>query len=187
MKEVLIIHYSQSGQLTEILNNVLAPLKSERAINLTFYKIIPKKDFEFPWSKSNFFDTFPETFLQIPQELQLVSPQILDKKYDLIILGYQVWFLTPSMPVNSFLKSEIARKLLNNTPVVTIIGCRNLWIMAQEKMKKLLAANRANLVGHIVLADRHPNHISVITISHWMFSGKKGSLSRYFSKTWRFG
>ena len=48
-----------------------------------------------------------------------------------------------------------------------------MWIMAQEKMKKKLKSLNANLVGNIVLADRHINHVSVITIAQWMFSGKK--------------
>ena len=182
MKQVLVIHYSQSGQLTDILNRVIAPLKNNDAIYLNFYNIAPRKDFDFPWKQDEFFDTFPETFLQIPQELQPTPASILNKKYDLIILGYQVWFLTPSIPINSFLQSQIARKLMENTPLITVIGCRNLWIMAQEKMKKRLLANKANLVGHIVLADRHPNHISVITISHWMFSGKKDRYLGIFPK-----
>ena len=57
-----------------------------------------------------------------------------------------------------------------------------MWILAQEKMKKKLNALQANLVGNIVLADRHINHISVITISKWMFSGKKERFLRVFPK-----
>lgn len=182
MKEVLIIHYSQSGQLTDILHNVVQPLENDANIQLSYYSLRPKKEFEFPWKSEKFFDTFPETYLQLPQAIEPPTVDILNKKYDLIILGYQVWFLTPSIPFNSFLKSATAKQLLNNTPVITVIGCRNLWMMAQEKVKQLLVAHQANLVGHIVLQDRHLNHISVITISHWMFSGKKDRYLGIFPK-----
>ena len=60
---------------------------------------------------------------------------ILNKKYDLIVFGHQVWYLSPSIPINSFLQNNISKKLFENTPVVTVIGCRNMWIMAQEKIK----------------------------------------------------
>jgi len=81
--------------------------------------------------------------------------------------------LSPAIPINSFLKNNISKALLKDTPVVTLIGARNMWIQAQEKVKKLLLQNQAKLVGHIALVDRHINHISVVTIVHWMFNGDK--------------
>ncbi|MFH6602736.1 dialkylresorcinol condensing enzyme DarA [Maribacter algicola] len=181
MKEVLVIHYSQTGQLTTILNNVVAKLDSEK-INVSFYEIVPDPLFEFPWEKEKFYDAFPETFLQIPSKFNPPKSEILDKKYDLVLFGYQVWFLTPSIPINSFLKSDFAKRLLKDTPVVTLVTCRNMWIQAQEKMKRLLSNVSANLVGHIALVDRHINHISVITIAHWMFSGRKDRYLGIFPK-----
>src|SRR5690606_7625583 len=71
-----------------------------------------------------------------------------------------------------FLQSEYARKIFANTPVVTIIGSRNMWAMAQEKVKKFFEKYQANLVGNIALADRNPNLISAYTIVKWMFTGE---------------
>jgi len=173
MKNVLVIHYSQSGQLTEIVNNMMLPFSSEDEINVTHYKIEMENEFPFPWNKTAFFGAFPESFLQIPSPIKAPSTAILEKKYDLIILGYQVWYLSPSIPVNSFLKSTYAKQLFKDTPVVTVIGARNMWVKAQEKMKLLITDLGANLVGNIALVDRNINHVSVVTIVHWMFSGKK--------------
>lgn len=182
MTNVLLIHYSQSGQLTDILNNVSQDLVASNKVTITSHKLQMEEEFPFPWSKEAFFGAFPETFLQIPSKLKPIPSEILNQKYDLVILGYTVWYLSPSIPTNSFLKSPEAKKLLANTPVITVIGCRNMWIMAQEKVKKLLVSCQANLVGNIVLIDRHINHISVITISKWMFSGKKERFLGIFPK-----
>ncbi len=181
MKEVLVIHYSQSGQLTEIVNNIVSDLKTPET-NLTFLNIEMEKPFPFPWNKKEFYGVFPETFLQIPEKTKPVPESILNKTYDLIVLGYSIWYLTPSLPTTSFLNTPDAKKLFANTPVITVIGCRNMWIMAQEKMKKKLLELQAQLVGNIVLADRHINHISVITIAQWMFSGKKERFLGVFPK-----
>lgn len=181
MKEVLILYYSQTGQLFDILKNIASKIDNT-GVNITYYEIVPEEVYEFPWKQEKFYDTFPESFLQIPSKIQPPDPEILEKKYDLVILGYQVWYLTPSIPINSFLRSASAKKLLKNTPVVTLVACRNMWIQAQEKMKKLLVANEAKLVGHIALVDKHINHISVITISHWMFSGRKDAYLGIFPK-----
>ncbi|MFD2602229.1 dialkylrecorsinol condensing enzyme DarA [Flavobacterium suzhouense] len=173
MRNVLVIYFSQSGQLKEIADNIAKPLIDDPEVNVVFYNIEMETPFPFPWNKESFFDAFPESFMQIPARLKPVPQAVLDIKYDLILFHYQVWFLSPSIPVNSFLKSPEAKQLLNNTPVVTISGSRNMWFLAQEKVKALLKQNGALLKGNIALVDRAGNLISVITIVEWMFSGKK--------------
>jgi len=173
MKNVLVLYYTQSGQLEEIAKTIAKPLLDDADVSVTFYNIEMVKPFPFPWKKASFFDVFPESFLQIPSEIHTPPQDVLSKKYDLVILAYQVWYLSPSIPINSFLKSAFAKQLLENTPVITVIGCRNMWALAQEKMKTILATTGAKLVGNIALVDRHINHISVITIVEWMFTGKK--------------
>ncbi|NMH27687.1 NADPH-dependent FMN reductase family protein [Flavobacterium silvaticum] len=173
MKNVLVIYFTQSGQLAEIAKNVALPFETDGDTQVDYHQIKPLQPFPFPWAKDNFFDAFPESFLQIPTELDPVPNEILNKKYDLILFHYQVWYLSPSIPINSFLKSADAAVLLKDTPVVTISGSRNMWIMAQEKVKKLLFQGGAKLVGNIALVDRVGNLTSVITIVEWMFTGVK--------------
>ena len=86
MKNVLVIYYTQSGQLLEISKNITEALGNSDNVKLTFYEIKLKKDFPFPWSRENFYDAFPETFLQIPTELKDVDNPVLKEQYDLIIL-----------------------------------------------------------------------------------------------------
>lgn len=173
MKNVLVIYYSQSGQLESIARNIAKPLLNSEEINVVFHEIQLEKPFPFPWDKEAFFNAFPESFLQIPTELKPIPAEIVNQKFDLILLHYQVWYLSPSIPINSFLKSSEAKILFNNTPVVTISGSRNMWVMAQEKIKVLLKNNNAQLKGNVALVDRVGNLISVITIVEWMFSGVK--------------
>jgi hypothetical protein len=173
MKNVLIVYFSQSGQLHDIATNIAKPFLDSEDIKLTFHEIQPQKPFPFPWNKESFFDAFPESFLQIPTGLKPVPQEILETKFDLILFHYQVWYLSPSIPINSFLKSEEGKKILNNTPVVTISGSRNMWVMAQEKIKVLLKEANAQLVGNVALVDRVGNLVSVITIVEWMFTGVK--------------
>jgi hypothetical protein len=180
MKNVLVIFYSQSGQLKSIAQNIAKPFLNSDEIKVTFHEIQLEKPFPFPWNKTSFFDAFPESFLQIPAVLKPVSDEILNTKFDLVLFHYQVWYLSPSIPINSFLKSEEGKKILNNSPVVTINGSRNMWFMAQEKVKVLLKEANAQLVGNIALVDRVGNLISVLTIVEWMFSGVKKKYLGFF-------
>lgn len=173
MKHVLVIYYSQSEQLEDIAKSIATPFLADQDIHVDIYEIRTVHSFPFPWRSDVFFDVFPETFQQIPEEIHPPSQHILARKYDLVLFHYQVWYLTPSIPINSFLKSKYAETILSDTPVVTISGSRNMWAKAQDKVKTLLQKNKATLVGNIALTDRHHNMISVITIVDWLFSGIK--------------
>ena len=168
MKRILVVYYTQSGQLKEIIDSVLSPLTE---VTIDFLPIDTAEPFPFPWTDEAFFGAFPESYLQIPQPLKPF--QLAHTDYDLVILGYQVWYLSPSIPFNSFLQSEAGKQLLQGKPVITVSGTRNMWVMAHQKVKKLLTECGAHLVGNIALTDRHHNHISVITIVQWLFSGDK--------------
>ena len=57
-----------------------------------------------------FFNTFPETVLLKPEPIE--SLEFKQEKYDLVILAYTVWFLSPSQPITAFLQNEQAKKYL---------------------------------------------------------------------------
>ena len=172
MKRILVIYYTQSGQLKEIADNFVAPFQKQ-GIPVDFYEIQMETPYPFPWTNESFFWAFPESFLELPQPIKAMPPDIETQEYDLVVLAYQVWYLSPSIPVTSFLKSEQARVLLEGKPVVTLSGTRNMWIKAQEKVRNMLVKKGARIVANIALTDRHYNHISVLTIVHWLFTGKK--------------
>ncbi|MCT2564354.1 dialkylrecorsinol condensing enzyme DarA [Chryseobacterium herbae] len=173
-KNILVIYYSQTGQLEDIVKNMAQPFEAKKEeYDVTYYNIQLKEDFPFPWPEDVFFNTFPESYLQIPKEIFPPSEEILNKKYDLILFGYQVWYLTPSIPIISFLKSGFAEKILKDTDVVTISGTRNMWMLSQEKLKVYLRDLGAKLVGNIALVDRHDNYTSVLTILRWLTTGQK--------------
>ncbi|WP_223557664.1 dialkylrecorsinol condensing enzyme DarA [Chryseobacterium lathyri] len=173
-KNILIIYYSQTGQLEDIVKNMAQPFEAKKEeYDVTYYNIQLKEDFPFPWPGDVFFNTFPESYLQIPKEIFPPSDEVLNKKYDLILFGYQVWYLTPSIPIISFLKSGFAEKIMKDTDVVTISGTRNMWMLSQEKLKVYLKNLGAKLVGNIALVDRHDNYTSVLTILRWLTTGQK--------------
>jgi hypothetical protein len=171
MKKILVLYYTQTGQLKDILDSLLKPFSSGE-FEVHFEQIVPVQKFPFPWSAFDFFNAFPETFSQKPYPLQPLSEKAKGP-FDLVVIGYQPWFLTPSRPVSSFLQSAEGKSVLAHRPVVTVLGCRNMWLGAQEKMKAKLLEAKANLVGHIALIDRSGNLTSLITILRWMFTGNR--------------
>jgi hypothetical protein len=178
-KKVLAIYYSQTGQLGKIIDHFTAPL-IQQGITVEKVLVQPKNAYPFPWTGKSFFAQMPDCVLGVPTELQPF--QLKENKYDLIILGYQAWFLSPSIPSNSIMNHPSMPGVLKETPVVTITGARNMWISAMERVKKTLKEKGANLAGNIALVDEHANFISFVTILYWMFTGKKDRYLNIFPK-----
>ncbi|TLV02327.1 hypothetical protein [Dyadobacter luticola] len=168
MKKILVVNYSQSGQLNEIIDQFLLPFDRDIVDRL---QIIPEKPYIFPWTSDEFFDKMPETVLEEPIPLKPLP--FSETRYDLIVIGYQPWFLSPSPPVTSLLKDPTFKNIARNTPIVTIIGGRNMWLNSQESVKKLIREAGGKLVGNIPLMDRTSNLVSAVTILHWMLTGRK--------------
>jgi hypothetical protein len=178
-KKVLVLYYSQSGQLTEVVNSFVIPFL-ETSVSVEIVRVKPKNDFEFPWTSTHFFDAMPETVLAKP--IPLEPFQLKEKNYDLLVFAYQPWYLSLSIPANSILHEPVIKDVLKNTPVITLIAARNMWLSSQEKLKKILKDLGANLVGNIALVDKNSNLISAITILYWMMTGKKDSYLGMFPK-----
>lgn len=167
-QNILVIHYSQSGQLTEILQNFCKPFADS---TIEWINVEPATPFPFPWTTPTFFDAMPETVLEKPVPIKPLEFQ--REQYDLVIFGYQPWFLSPSLPASAILQDETFRRIIKGTKVVTVLGCRNMWINSQEAVKKQLASAGAKLVGNVPLIDKTSNLVSVVTILHWMLTGQK--------------
>lgn len=178
-KRVLAIYYTQSGQMRNIIDCFTAPLADAGAV-VEKVQVKMASDFAFPWTDSRFYSVMPDCVLEIPAQLEPVH--LKEKQYDLVILGYQPWFLWPSIPANSILNHPDLQAVFKNTPVVTISEARNMWLNAYDRVRKKLKDMGANYVGNVALVDKHPNAISFFTIFHWMLGGKKDRLLNIFPK-----
>jgi hypothetical protein len=49
-KNILVIYYSQTGQLEDIVRNIAKPFEAQKdEYDVTYYNIKLRKDFPFPW------------------------------------------------------------------------------------------------------------------------------------------
>ncbi len=177
-KRVLVVHYSQTGQLTRVVESFVAPLRGCAGVELVEAAITPREDYPFPWRFLDFLDVFPESVYMDPPEMAPPSFDP-DEPFDLVILAYQVWFLSPSLPMTGFLHSEAAR-VLAGKPVITVIACRNMWLTAQAKVVALLERRGARLIDNVVLIDKGPPWSTFITTPRWLLTGRKGPFWKIF-------
>ena len=170
MKRVLVVHFSQTGQLARIVRRFASPLAASSEIELIEEVLRPRTPYPFPWPLLRFFDAMPEAVLLDPPALEPIAAKA---DFDLVVIAYQVWFLSPSGPITAFLKSDDGKRLLRGKPVVTVIACRNMWLNAQETVKKLIQAAGGELRDNVVFTDRAATLATLITTPRWLLTGKR--------------
>lgn len=178
-KKVLFIYYTQTGQLGEIVNNFSSTFITS-GHSAEIVRVYPEVDYPFPWEMDDFFETMPESVFGKPVKLKPF--ELKHTNYDLIVFAYQPWFLSPSIPAISILMHPDFQKIIKNTPVITLIGSRNMWLSSQERVKTILKEAGAIHVGNISLFDKHSNLISLVTILYWMRTGKRDKYLEIFPK-----
>ena len=172
--KVSVFYYTQSGQSLEAVKRVCAPLE-QRGDAVRYVPIEPVDPFPFPWGNaSTFFQAFPESRLLLPAPIKPIDFSA-DADADLVMIAGQSWYLSPSQPIEAFLQNEGARAFLKGKKVVFVNACRNMWAMTFKEVRLQLKSMGADFVGHIVLQDRYPNLVSVVTIVRWLIYGRKAA------------
>jgi len=129
---------------------------------------VSTESYPFPWKMTSFFRAFPRSVLGKAAPLEPLKLNWDD--YDLIFLGGQVWFLSPSLPLHSFLNSH---PNLSGKFVVPVITCRNLWYSATRILREKLLELGAKIPGQITLCEISPIWASFVTTPRWMLTGRK--------------
>ena len=111
MKRLLLLYYSQSGDVARIAEEFALPFRDLPDVEVVVRQIEPVPPYPFPWGTlTRLLSVFPECQRGGGASIR---PLGLDpgEKFDLVILAYQVWHLAPSLPIQGFFKSADAQLL----------------------------------------------------------------------------
>jgi hypothetical protein len=178
MTRVLVLYYSQSGETVRIAKIFAEELGAAGAA-VELAGIEPHVPYPYPWrSIVRFFDAMPDAVLGNTIELSPV-PVDPSRRFDLIVLAYPVWFLSPATPVRSFFRSRYAR-VLRDTDVLTISVSRAMWQRASIAMAGLLAAAGARHSDNIAVTHQGSPIATLVSTPRALLSGKSDSLLGVF-------
>lgn len=176
-RPVVVFEYSQTGQLTEVVEALVAPLVAAgRPVRRVRYA--PSEPYPFPWPVARFFGVFPSATDESARVELVADPAELHTAPDeLVILAYQVWYLAPSVPVRSLLAAH--PELFAGRDVVTLVACRNMWYSAAAEVRRTLTGLGARTVGAVAAIDTRPQGITLVTTLRWLLLGARdGFLGR---------
>ncbi|OBF15450.1 hypothetical protein A5725_04465 [Mycobacterium kubicae] len=170
-RRAVVYLYTQTGQLREVAQALTAPLEA-RGWDIRWVDVRPRNAFPFPWPIRRFFGVFPQAV--DPQALvELVEPAggFTTAADELVILAYQVWYLAPSLPIRSLLKTH--PEVVQGRTVVSLIACRNMWYSAAIEACGLLRSAGARRVDVVAATDTRRSSTTLVTTLRWLLTGKR--------------
>jgi hypothetical protein len=170
-RRAVVYLYTQTGQLREVAQALTAPLEAH-GWDIRWVDVRPRDAFPFPWPIRRFFGAFPQV-VDPEAVVDLVEPSGgFDTAADeLVILAYQVWYLAPSLPIRSLLKTH--PETVRDRSVVSLIACRNMWYSAAIETTGLLQSAGARRVDVVAATDTRGSSTSLVTTLRWLLTGKR--------------
>lgn len=170
-RRAVVYLYTQTGQLREVARALTAALETS-GWDIRWVDVRPREPFPFPWPIRRFFGVFPQAV--DPRALvDLVEPAsgFGAAPEELVILAYQVWYLAPSLPVRSLLRTH--PEVVRGRAVVSLIACRNMWYSAAIEASGLLRSAGARRVDVIAATDTRGSSTTLVTTLRWLLTGKR--------------
>jgi menaquinone-dependent protoporphyrinogen IX oxidase len=66
-----------------------------------------------------------------------IPDEATDGDYDLVCIGSPTWWIKTSVPIRSYLKSDAAGRILNDTRFAAFVVCRRYWGFNLRAVRKL--------------------------------------------------
>ena len=152
---VLFVYYSHTKQAQRV-SEAMADVLTGRGYDVTQANIgftDPKysKNFKtFPF-KNAIFSILPLLWPQLRKKTgQIQIPEgAKPGDYDLVVVGSPTWFFRTALPVRSYLKSDVAKKVLGGKPFSAYVVCRRYWSMNLREVKQLGIADGGTYIDGI--------------------------------------
>jgi hypothetical protein len=172
-RRAVVYLYTQTGQSREVAETFVAPLEAD-GWRIRWVAVQPRVAFPFPWSIRQFFGVFPRV-VDPDALVQLVEPPggfgSEQDEEEVVVLAYQVWYLSPSLPIRSLLATH--PEAFRNRRVISLIACRNMWYSAAIEVADLLRAAGARRVEVVAATDTRQQATSLMTTLRWLLTGNR--------------
>lgn len=171
VRTVVVVEYSQTGQLGEAVDALVGPLLAA-GWQVRHIGIEPVPSFPFPWPVTRFFGVFPECVDEnstVP--VTSAGSELSTAPADLVIFAYQVWYLAPSLPMRSVLARH--PELFADRDVLPLIACRNMWYSAAAEVHRRLREIGARQLGTAAVIDTRPQALTLVTTLRWLLLGRR--------------
>lgn len=182
-KRILILYYSLTKQTESVLNEMKGELlKAGHSVDMR--RIQPVTEWKIPLDKGTFFYNWTKVWLGMNLTQPIHKMDLKGSDYDYIILGFQPWNLAPSIPMNSFLDSDMA-EIFRGKKVIGVVTCRTRWERSYKIAKEKVAKRGGEMVDGFVVMNYEREPYNMVTTVYYLFEGHSPAPGHWISKYFR--
>ena len=184
-RRIQIVYYSQSGSLKYLIEESMRPYLGDYV--LIWNPIHCAKPFPFPWNRRRFFSVFCDSVLHKGCRIVCDEIEIKIEKGDMILLGFQPWFLHLSLPIQSFINSTQFGRIVKDREVILFTCYRNTGAMARKQMAAHVESRGGHIVAELEISDQSKERSSAFRFVRWFFTGKNDpfrNMEKQQEKVW---
>jgi hypothetical protein len=140
---VLLVYYTYTQQALKVVE-AMASVLGERGCEVDQTAIeFTDARYQDRFSRFPLRHAFLDVFSMLPAQLRRATGEIRipdeakGGDYDLVCIGSPTWWLTTSIPIRSYLKSDAAGPVLDQTRFTAFVVCRRYWSINLRSVKKL--------------------------------------------------
>ncbi len=170
MKNILVIYYSQTGQSQKMVEEFV---QAQTNVNIHKLRIDVEPKYMFPWKIKQFFRLFPLCVRGVTPKIKVPWEQVQGIEFDKVVIAYQVWFLSPSLPAQALLKTPELQVIVRGKTVLGLVSARNMWVSAVDRFNQQLKKMGSQKVINFVLCDQSPTWATFVTTPRWLLTGKR--------------
>jgi hypothetical protein len=172
-----IYWYSQTGQLRETAAALAAPL-DKAGWRVDWVEVKPNCAFPFPWPVRRFFGIFPEAVDPAGlADIGEIAAGLPPHPGDLVFFAFQVWYLAPSLPMRTMLRT--APQAFTGRDVIGVVACRNMWYSAAVEVEQSIVEAGATYLGTVAATDTAPALATFVTTLRWLLTGRREAFWRF--------
>jgi hypothetical protein len=175
---VLFVYYTYSQQTLSVVEAMAGVLR-QRGCDVHTAEI----DFTDPryagrFSRFPFRHVYLDLFAMLPAQLRRATGQIrvadeaLAGDYDLVCVGSPTWWLTTCMPVRSFMKSGLARRLFKGKRFAAFAVCRRYWRNNLNTVRDLGIEQGGEFVNGTHFAHAGGQILSLLSLISYLGKGQ---------------
>ncbi len=184
-KRVLVVYYSLTGQMERVLD-ALVPRLEEAGHQVDRRKVVPVHEWTLPFDPVRFYVYWARTWAgkTLTQPLEPMDFQGIEP--DCVLLGFQPWYLAPSIPVNSFLHGEHSA-IFRDRPVIAVMTCRNRWERALRIARDRIDEAGGRLIDALVVQDQVPEPANMATTYYRLMENRVPPPGHWIARFQPFG
>ena len=147
--KVLLVYYSFTGQaqraVTEVVKTLEADGHAPALCRVDFADPAARPKRPLSWAQISALGKLSSEGVTV--DIVAEPASALDDSYDLVLLFTNTWSFSPCAPIQSFLKSPAAQRVMTGKACAVYVVCRGFWRANLKKTRPLVEAAGARIIG----------------------------------------